>query len=497
MLDRGEEPQHSKTGIAWRESIHMPSRIHTPTLRTLIPLGLLILALAACGGRDEPTSTPQPTAVAVVDTVAPTATPTAIPEPTSTPLPTTTPTATLIPTNTPTPTATPVHPLSISYLREQEFPGSDIVIEQTLAPGSNYDRYYASYDSEGLKQYGLLTVPRGTKPESGWPVIIFNHGYIPPSQYRTTERYVAYVDGFARSGYIVFRPDYRGHDQSEGFPSGAYGSPDYVIDVLNATASMKRYPDADPGRIGMWGHSMGGWITLRSMVTDPDIKAGVIWAGVVGSYEDLFTRWRRGSGPTPTPNPTSTRGRWRNSLTSAYGLPEENPEFWRTLSANYYLDDLSGPIELHHAAGDTSVPIVLSELLYEQGQAAGVPIDFYAYPGDNHNISVNFNTAMSRSVAFFDRWLKQQTLDLADSDDPTAFSRGGAVNLRAGPGTEFDIVGQLAPSQTLPIIGSNMDRSWWQVQTPEGLAWVADSVTLAVRTQTVPVAEEAAGPISE
>ena len=56
-------------------------------------------------------------------------------------------------------------------------------------------------------------------------MIVFNHGYIPPSQYRTTERYVAYVDGFASNGYIVFRPDYRGHDQSEGAPTGAYGSP--------------------------------------------------------------------------------------------------------------------------------------------------------------------------------------------------------------------------------------------------------------------------------
>ena len=116
------------------------------------------------------------------------------------------------------PPPTPIFPLSIEYLRQQDYSGSELVIEQTLAPGSNYDRYYASYYSEGLKQYGLLTVPRGQRPESGWPVIIFNHGYIPPTQYRTTERYVAYVDGFASSGYIVFRPDYRGHDRSEGRP---------------------------------------------------------------------------------------------------------------------------------------------------------------------------------------------------------------------------------------------------------------------------------------
>src|SRR5688500_1578761 len=50
-----------------------------------------------------------------------------------------------------------VHPLTIESLRKGEYPGSDIVIEQTLDPGSNYQRYIASYRSEGLKIYGLLT----------------------------------------------------------------------------------------------------------------------------------------------------------------------------------------------------------------------------------------------------------------------------------------------------------------------------------------------------
>ncbi len=50
-----------------------------------------------------------------------------------------------------------------------------------------------------------------TSPDNGRPAIIFNHGYIPPEVYRTTERYVAYQDGFARNGYVTFKSDYRGH----------------------------------------------------------------------------------------------------------------------------------------------------------------------------------------------------------------------------------------------------------------------------------------------
>jgi len=294
--------------------------------------------------------------------------------------------------------------LTIDYLRAQRYPDQQLVIEQELAPGANYDRYIASYLSEGLRIDGLLTVPQGEPPATGWPVIIFNHGYIPPDVYRTTERYVAYVDGFARNGYIVYRPDYRGHAFSDGEARGAYGYPDYTIDVLNATAALKNYPAADPARIGLWGHSMGGYITLRAMVTDPDIKAGVIWAGVVANYPDLLTRWRR-SNNQPPPS-LSTARRWRTQLQEQYGTPEENPDFYALISANTYLDDLSGPIQLHHGTADTSVPYEFSTILVDQLEAANQPAELFTYTGDDHNLSQGFSEAMARSVAFFDEHVK-------------------------------------------------------------------------------------------
>lgn len=294
-------------------------------------------------------------------------------------------------------------------MRQQEYPGSDVVIEQTLAPGANYNRYIASYQSEALKIYALMTVPFGDPPPTGWSVVVFNHGYIRPSEYRTTERYVAYVDAFARNGYIVFRSDYRGHGDSEGEAEGGYGSPDYTIDVLNAVGAIQSYPQADPERIGMWGHSMGGFITLRSMVVSDEIKAGVIWGGVVGFYEDLFSRWRRRNASDDAGAerfPTRGGRRWRNELVEEHGLPEENPDFWDSISANAYVDELSGPIQLHHGTADTSVPVEFSETLYEQIQAVGGNVELYTYPGDNHNISVNLQLALQRSVDFFNTHVK-------------------------------------------------------------------------------------------
>lgn len=305
----------------------------------------------------------------------------------------------------PLPTATPIpHPMSIIALRNGEYPGSEITIVKELERGSNYRRYYVYYLSEGLKIYALLTIPNGEPPAGGFPAIVFNHGYIPPDVYRTTERYIAYVDEIAKAGYVVFRIDYRGHDASEGEATGAYGSPGYQIDVLNAVASIKKLPEVNPEKIGMWGHSMGGYLTLRTMVISKDVKVGVIWAGVVASYPEMLYNWRRTGSFTPSP---SSRGiGWRDAWLEQYGAPEQNPAFWDSISATSYLADLSGPLQLHHGTEDEDVPLAFSIRLAEQARAAGQIADLYTYAGDNHNISENFNLAMQRTIDFFDAYLK-------------------------------------------------------------------------------------------
>jgi len=299
------------------------------------------------------------------------------------------------------------HPLTIEALRNERITGSDLTIVDTIPNGSNYSQFIASYESEGNTIYGLLTIPLEEKPESGFPLIIFNHGYIPPSEYQTTVRYESYIDGFARNGYVVFKPDYRGHGNSEGEAEGGYGSNAYTIDVLNALETMKRHPDVDETRIGMWGHSMGGHITLRSMVVSDDIDAGVIWAGVVSSYPDLVSRWRRNRNSNVTISPTpGGRRRWRDSIREQFGTPEQNPAFWDSISATSFLKDISGPIQLHHGTNDESVPVEFSQTLKTRMEEVGKPVELYEYEGDNHNISFNFGTAMERSIEFFDKYVK-------------------------------------------------------------------------------------------
>jgi dipeptidyl aminopeptidase/acylaminoacyl peptidase len=287
-------------------------------------------------------------------------------------------------------------------MRQGSYPGSDIVTVSELAAGNNYRRYYVYYLSQGLKIYALLTIPNGAMPAGGWPGIVFNHGFIPPAIYRTTERYIAYVDRLAASGYVVFRIDYRGHDRSEGVAQGAYGDPGYEVDVLNAVSSLRRFPQVNPDKVGMWGHSMGGYLTLRAMVIDPHIKAGVIWSGVVASYPDLLYKWHLAQVATPVPN---ARG-WRNEWLQQFGAPDQNPAFWAAASANSYLADLSGPLQLHHSTTDPEVPLAFSQTLAGQVQSAGGTVELYTYQNDDHNLSLYFNLAMQRTIAFFDRYLK-------------------------------------------------------------------------------------------
>lgn len=295
-------------------------------------------------------------------------------------------------------------PLTIESMRKKSYPGSEIKIEETLTSGSNYKRYIASYDSDGNKIYGLFTVPNHI-PEGKAPAIVFIHGHLDPKAYQTTERYVAYQDGFAKSGYVTFKPDLRGHGKSEGQDVNSNFSPVYVTDALNALSSLKRYKEVNKEKIGMWGHSMGGGITLRSMVVSKDIKAGVIWAGVVGDYEDLLERYRKRIPWVPTSPTNSTSPAWF-AYSEKYGSPSANNPFWKAVDPYSYLNDISGPIELHHGTLDDSVPLEFSQHLRDALKSAGKEVSYFEYVGSDHNIAQGFPLAMQRSIAFFDKYLK-------------------------------------------------------------------------------------------
>lgn len=303
-----------------------------------------------------------------------------------------------------------LNPLAIVAMRQRTYPGSEITIEKELPSGTNYKQYLTSYISDGLKIYALLSIPTGIKPKNGWPVILFNHGYIAPETYQTFPtlgQYASYYPVFANAGYIVFKPDYRGNGNSEGSPEGAYYSPAYTIDDLNALSSIKKYHDADPSRIGIWGHSMGGNITLRALVIDrKDIKAAVIWGGVVGSYEDLFYNWQRKVSYKPSNRELALRNNLRQNLVTQYGDPRQNPTFWNQLDPTQFTQDITTPIQLDTGGSDEEVPVAFSSNLRDLLKKNGKTVAYYEYPGADHNISQAFSLAMQHSLDFFNRYVR-------------------------------------------------------------------------------------------
>lgn len=303
-----------------------------------------------------------------------------------------------------TPTPMPFQELTIPFLRSRSYT-STLGNREFSHNGSNYSAYLTSYGSDELRINGLLTIPIGERPAEGFPAIVFVHGYIPPSQYQTLEKYVDYVDYLASSGFVVFKIDLRGHGTSEGEPGGAYYSADYVIDTLNARAALQSSDFVNPNAIGLWGHSMAGNIVMRSMAAQPDIAAGAMWGGAVYTYADMREYGIQDSSyqRPQMPNTPQQQNR-RQNISEIHGDPESNSPFWQQMAPTNYLTDLRGAVALHHAINDDVVSVEYSRGLSELLDATSVPHEHYEYPSGGHNLDgESFGLAMQRTVEFFQK----------------------------------------------------------------------------------------------
>lgn len=300
-----------------------------------------------------------------------------------------------------TPTPMLFAELTIPYLREKKYESKLGELEYS-SMGSNYTAYLTSYTSDGLKVNGLLTRPEGNMPEGGYPAIVFIHGYIPPNVYQTDgQAYAAYVDYLAKSGFVVFKIDLRGHGSSEGEAGGGYYGSDYISDILHAYSALGNSGFVNAKKIGLWGHSMSGNAVLRSMAVKPEIPAGVIWAGAVYTYVDMQTYGISDSSYQPPVNDTLRQNK-RRELFEKYGSPSAASTFWKQVAPTNYLSDLKGALSLHHAVDDSVVNIGYSKDLNKLLNKTSVKHEFFEYVSGGHNITgTSFNTAMQRTVKFF------------------------------------------------------------------------------------------------
>src|SRR3989344_6560409 len=246
----------------------------------------------------------------------------------------------------------------IEQLRQRGYEGGKITIEETISHEGNYTNYIFSYQSDGLKIYGMMNIPTGNGPFS---VVVLNHGYFNQSSFTSGNGTQGMADILAGNGYITLASDYRGFGKSENDGHGSRGHrPEYAIDVLNLIASVPNLDKADPKKIGMWGHSMGGEVALRSVEATDKIKALVLWAPTSGSVSENARFYGGQRQPSIYPD---TEG----------------------ASPINYLSYISSPISLHQGLSDTEVDPEWAKKLNEALNAENKQGEYFEYPGQDHN----------------------------------------------------------------------------------------------------------------
>lgn len=289
---------------------------------------------------------------------------------------------------------------SIPVMAQKDFQGSDLKLVRVLSKNNYYTRYAITYLSEGFKISGAMNVPVGQGP---FPVLILNHGYYDPKTYQSGTGLRREQDFFAKNGYVVLYSDYRNYGLSDNDPENdVRPRSGYVEDILNAISALKSssLDFVDKENIGMLGHSMGGGITTNVMVTKPEAaKAYGLLAPINSDYKVNFDKWVV---------PDAEFSGVAEKFYEKYGTYEENPEFWKSISAINYLDKVNAPVLLHQGTADDQVPVQWSREFSENLKNLGKDVTYYEYPSESHVFAKGQSLVMQRTLAFFDKILKNK-----------------------------------------------------------------------------------------
>lgn len=169
-----------------------------------------------------------------------------------------------------------------------------------------------------------------------------------------------------QQGYLVFRLDNRG-SAGKGHAWEAellkrFGQKE-LEDQLNGVAWLKEQAYVDPARIGIWGWSYGGYMTLYALTHSKEFKAGVAVAPVTDwhYYDSIYTeRYLK--------------------------LPKDNEQGYQDSSPIHFVKDLNGKLLLVHGSGDDNVHFQNSFAFIDKMIEEGKPHRFLLYPNRDHSI---------------------------------------------------------------------------------------------------------------
>jgi dipeptidyl-peptidase-4 len=188
----------------------------------------------------------------------------------------------------------------------------------------------------------------------------------------------------AQRGFIVASVDNRGTGaRGRDFKNATYLELGRLetIDQIAAGRHLASLAYVDPARIGIWGWSYGGFMTLLALEQGSDVFAGGISVAPVSSwrfYDTIYTeRFMR--------------------------TPAENPDGYDENSPLTYPERLEDPLLLVHGTGDDNVHFQNTVQMVAALQEAGKPFDLMIYPNKTHAIA-GTNTRIHLYSMMLDWW---------------------------------------------------------------------------------------------
>ena len=218
--------------------------------------------------------------------------------------------------------------------------------------------------------YSLIK-PAGFDPKKQYPVVVFVYGG--PAAQTVTRAWPGRSDSFfnqylAQQGYVVFSLDNRGTPRrGAAFGGALYGKQGTVEvdDQLRGVAWLKSQAFVDPARIGVYGWSNGGYMTLMLLAKHSEAYA----CGVAGA-------------------PVTDWALYDTHYTERYmDLPKANEAGYREASVFTHVDGIgAGKLLLIHGMADDNVLFTNSTKLMSELQRRGTPFELMTYPGAKHGL---------------------------------------------------------------------------------------------------------------
>ena len=292
----------------------------------------------------------------------------------------------------------PLNDYTLENLSAQDIKPAILTIDAIMEETSTYTVYLFSVTVDGQKVTGQMHVPKIPPPPGGFPIIVMNRGYIDPTVYKTgmgTKPAAAY---FASKGYVTLAPDFLGFGGSDREDSDTMAArvkkPLTIMTILHSLDSLNSFTKADITRVGMWGHSNGGQISLTVLAImshSPHWHQSLpttLWAPVTAAFPYNILYY--------TDDFDDVGKKLRQTLYN-FELKYDTDQF----SFHRYLDWISSPVQLHQGTADDQVPTVWSDRLAKALQAKDKLVTYYTYAGADHNVKPNWNQVVGRDLDFF------------------------------------------------------------------------------------------------